>query len=238
MSVRLFSLMGHDTGPRGELWGEHRWRVAAILCPKCGARTWSNYPLPAVDLSDIADQIPGTWMTPEQFADLEPLLRRKVPKKLPVRPQQRYGRYRAELKGKPGDLVLSMSGGWDCVTEEAFGALVEGGLRDLVGTSVEVVGKRGKGMQLIQLQVEALVHLGQPTLPAKGLVYCGICGRHDMRSIDLGKLSVRRASIPRRGDFLGAFEWDVGPIVTDRFRDIASPVLRNAEFRELPIVDE
>ncbi len=238
MTQRLFSLLSRDEGPRGELWGNHRWIVAAVVCPRCGVRMALNYPLPAVDLSDIEDRIPGKWMAPEQFAELAPLLRRKVPKALPVRPQQSFGRYRAELKGKPCDLVSSMSGGWDCVTEDAYRALVGGGLKGLVGTPVEVVGKRGKGIRLVQLQVQRLVHLGKPTLPAKGLTYCDICRRHDMRSIDMTKLSVTRSSIPRTGDFLGAYEWDVGPIVTERFREIASRILRNAEFRELPITDE
>ncbi len=238
MSTPIFSLCGAEAGPQGELWGRHRWIVAAVVCPKCGVRMTFNYPLPAADLTPVEASIPGKWMTPEQFSDLKPLLRPYVPARLPVRPQQSFGPYRAELKGKPGDLLASMSGGWDCVTEEAFQALVAGGLKGLVGTPVELTGKRGKGLRLVQLQVEALVHLGKPTLPEKGLTYCGICDRHDMRTIDPKRLTVRRSSIPRKGDVFGAFEWRVGPLVTQRFRDVAAGILRNAEFEEIPLVDD
>jgi hypothetical protein len=33
-------------------------------------------------------------------------------------------------------------------------------------------------------------------------------------------------------------EWDQGPIVTERFKRIAEGVLANAEFVEIPVIDE
>lgn len=150
---------------------------------------------------------------------------------------QGLGPMTAEAKGTFGDLIPTVGHGASCVRANKFAELQVAGLSSLQGVPVKVKYRKEPGIQVMEFQVQSLVSLASPSYPA-GRQPCEICGRSTLRELKDDQVTIKRSSIPTEADLFGLREWDKGPIVTERFKRIGEGILSNAEFVEIPIVDE
>ena len=209
-----------------------------MVCPNCGLCDTFAVGYPVVDLTSIESQYPHRPLRPEEFASLVPLLRPLIPSHLPVRHGQSLGPMTGEAKGTLGDVVPVIGDGATCVRADKFVELRTAGLSSLIGVPVKVKYRKEPGIQIVELQVDGLVRLASPSFPPEGLQECDICGRNNLDNFYDSQVTIRRSSIPSTGCVFGLFEWNKGLIVNEKFAEIAKKVLSNAEFVEIPVIDE
>lgn len=70
------------------------------------------------------------------------------------------------------------------------------------------------------------------------LSVCELCGNNNIRVLEPERLAIKKSSIPPSGDLFAVREWGDILVVTERFRQCSEGILRNAKFRQIPVLQE
>lgn len=172
------------------------------------------------------------------FIKLAAAIRPYVPKYLPLKDGLEFGPLLGELRGRPGDLISTMGAGINCVRSEKFKVLSKQ-LPDLIGVPAQVKSRLKPRVQITEFQVQGLLAMGSGNFSGGHEVHCPVCDRiTNLLRIQRSEITVKRASLPRKGCVFGLRDWGSVLLVTERFKDVASVLLDNAKFDEVAIVDD
>ena len=234
--VRLYQL-GSDLS-EGYLQGRREHYVPPVLCPACGMTGCYSIDLPCVDVDKAGIKIPGKPVPPEVFAELKKQLQPLYPAGFPVQKSQGLGLLKAEARGKLNDLIGFVGAGLCCFKKEKLKELNRSGIEPIQSFPVHFSPKSAWFGKIVEGQIQGLVSFGNTTHPKGEWKECPHCGWHDMRSLDASKICIKKSSVPQKGDFFGVRQWGQIMIVTERFKECAKNILRNANFTEVTVVDE